>query len=100
MSKYRLTNKAATDLSDIWNYTLETWSERQANLYYEMLITSFQEIAENPASGRLYKEINDDLFGYIANRHVIFYRTIPDDDAVEIIRILHRSMDLKSRMNG
>ena len=33
MADYRLTNKAVADLSDIWNYTCETWSEQQADKY-------------------------------------------------------------------
>lgn len=31
MAKYLLTNKAAEDLSGIWNYTFEAWSEKQAD---------------------------------------------------------------------
>lgn len=27
MPKFNLTNKAVEDLSKIWNYTVETWSE-------------------------------------------------------------------------
>lgn len=38
MAKYSLTNKAVEDLSDIWNYTFDHWSERQADIYYQMLI--------------------------------------------------------------
>lgn len=38
MAKYRFTNKAVEDLASIWNYTFDNWSERQADLYYEMLI--------------------------------------------------------------
>ena len=33
MAKYKLTNKAVEDLSDIWNYTFDHWSERQADFY-------------------------------------------------------------------
>jgi len=46
MAEYRITNKAINDLGDIWNYAVETWSERQADLYYEMLIGFCQHIAE------------------------------------------------------
>lgn len=49
MAKYKLTNKAVEDLANIWNYTFEVWSERQADKYYEMLIWNFQEIANNPS---------------------------------------------------
>lgn len=97
MAKYRFTNKAAKDLSDIWNYTFEAWSERQADLYYHMLIEFCQHIADNPALGKNYEEISENLYGFIANKHIIFYRVISDNE-IEVIRILHGSMDLKNRI--
>lgn len=97
MAKYRFTNKAVEDLSNIWNYTLETWSERQADLYYHMLIEFCQSIADNPNLGKNYEEISESLYGFIANKHIIFYQIISQDE-IEIIRILHGSMDLKNRI--
>ena len=38
MAKFKLTNKAVEDLSKIWDYTFEVWSETQADKYYESLI--------------------------------------------------------------
>ena len=97
MGKYHLTNKAVEDLSDIWNYTADTWSERQADLYYEMLVGFCQYLADNPEFGKNYDEIAEDLYGFRANKHVIFYRTISQNE-IEIVRILHGSMDLKNRI--
>ena len=48
MAKYLLTRKAVEDLADIWNYTFDEWSERQADDYYNMLIASCQKITTNP----------------------------------------------------
>jgi toxin ParE1/3/4 len=48
MAKFKLTNKAVEDLSKIWEYTFEVWSENQADKYYEKLISNCQEIADNP----------------------------------------------------
>jgi len=31
MAKYELTNKAVEDLSKIWEYTFEVWSEKQTD---------------------------------------------------------------------
>jgi toxin ParE1/3/4 len=31
MANYYLTNKAVEDLSEIWYYTYDEWSEKQAN---------------------------------------------------------------------
>lgn len=97
MAKYRITNKAADDLSNIWNYTFATWSEKQADSYYEMLINFCKEFAENPYFGKVYDEISDDLYGFHASKHLIFYKIISNEE-VEIVRILHENMDLKNRV--
>ena len=99
MAKYHFTNKAVEDLANIWNYTFETWSERQADTYYNILIESCQKIVENPRLyGVKYDEITEGLRGYRANKHIIFYQILQDDEIL-IIRILHQRMDLKRRMN-
>jgi len=97
MAKYELTNKAVEDLSKIWDYTFEVWSEKQADKYYEMLISNCQEIADNTDFGKNYDGIVQNLLGIKANRHIIFYRTI-NKKYVEITRILHERMDLKKRI--
>ncbi len=97
MSKYKLTNKAVEDLTKIWDYTFEVWSEKQANKYYEMLIWNCQEIADNPSLGKKYNGITQNLLGIKANRHIVFYRNV-NDEYIEITRILHERMDLKKRI--
>ena len=97
MANYYLTNKAVEDLTEIWNYTFDNWSERQADHYYQIIINSCQEIAENQVSGKNYNGIVQSLFGFRAGRHIIFYRKVANND-VEIIRILHEQMDLKNRI--
>ncbi len=97
MAKYRLTNKAVGDLTQIWTYTLHRWSENQADKYYQMLLDNFNDIANNPDLGKNYSGVFESLLGFKAGRHIIFYRKI-DDNEIEIIRILHEQMDLKSRI--
>ncbi len=97
MVKYELTNKAVQDLSKFWEYTFEVWSEKQADTYYKMLISNFQEIANNPKLGKSYDEITQNLLGIKVSRHIIFYRMI-SENYVEITRILHERMDLKKRI--
>ena len=99
MSNYHLTNEAVQDLSNIWLYTVDTWSEEQADKYYEMLLTTCSNIAGNPNVGKNYNKITKDLFGFPANRHIIFYRIISQSQ-IEITRILHEQMDLKNRILG
>jgi len=97
MAKYELTNKAVADLNGIWEYTLENWSENQADRYYDMLLDVCQDIANNPELGKKYDGIKPELFGLKANRHIIFYRK-SEVKPIEITRILHERMDLKKRI--
>ena len=97
MAEYKLTKKAVVDLNSIWDYTADYWSEYQADKYYNMLIDTCQDIANNPDLGKNYNGVSSDVFGLIANRHIIFYRK-SEDKPIEITRILHERMDLKSRI--
>ncbi|MCM4161350.1 type II toxin-antitoxin system RelE/ParE family toxin [Antarcticibacterium flavum] len=99
MAGFRLTNKAVQDLSGIWEYTREFWSEKQADKYYETLIPICRQIANDPNLGKNYDGITPGLLGLKTNRHIIFYRVM-NENYVEISRILHERMDLKKRISG
>jgi len=85
MARYELTKKATKDLEKIWNYTVDTWSENQADQYYQMLLHSCQDIANGKVNGKPYEGIYSGLLGI-------------NDDLVEIARFLHERMDLKRRV--
>lgn len=96
MAEVRYTHKAVEDLADIWNYTADVWSERQADNYYEMLIASCRKIADNPELfGQEYRKLREGIYGFKVNRHIVFYRIL--SDGIEVVRILHERMDLNSR---
>ena len=99
MAKYELTIKAVEDLNGIWEYTIEMWSEKHADRYYNLLLARCQDIANNPELGKHYEGINNDLFGLKTSRHIIFYRK-RNNLPIEITRILHGQMDLKNRITG
>src|SRR4051812_49416434 len=98
MAKYFLTYKAVEDLSEIWEYTSEMWSENQADKYYELITSLFQKIVENPNLGKNYNEIDTGILGLRVGKHIVFYRLAQSSD-IEILRILHQRMDLKSRID-
>lgn len=97
MASYTLTNKAVLDLSAIWEYTIDTWSEKQADKYYFMLLDTCEDIADGKVSGKNYPEINAEILGCRAGQQILFYRKI-SHNKVEIARILHTQMDLKNRI--
>ena len=98
MANYKLTNKAVDDLSKIWDYTFEVWSENQADKYYEILISTCQDIADNTVLGKSYEGITESLLGMKTGRHIIFYRILKNN-YVEFTRILHERMDVKKRIS-
>lgn len=97
MGRYFLSKKAKMDIEEIWEYTFREWSKTQAEKYYRLLIEEFQYISENSQLGLDYTHIIPDLKAKIFKRHLIFYREIGNKN-IEIIRILHQSMDYKSRL--
>jgi toxin ParE1/3/4 len=98
MAKYVLTNKALEDLSRIWDYTFEVWSEAQADRYYHMIIDSCTDLGAKKVVGKIYSEVHDEILGYKIGQHIIFYRLIKGDK-IEITRILHSRMDLRNKLH-
>ena len=64
MAKFIFTNKAVEDLTKIWDYTYEVWSENQADKYYEGILENCQDLAENQNAGKNYNDISSEIFGY------------------------------------
>lgn len=96
MAKFHLLNRAVDDLAEIWGYTFDEWSEKQADKYYQLLIDACSELAQNPHAGKLYDEISYRLYGQKSGEHIIFYFII-DAQEIEVVRILHVRMDLKRK---
>jgi toxin ParE1/3/4 len=97
MAKYMITIKAVDDLSKIWEYTYETWSENQADKYYNELLENCELLANNQNFGLQYEEISAEIFGYKSGQHIIFYRKL-NENLIEITRFLHSRMELKNRI--
>lgn len=97
MANYHFTNKAVEDLSGIWEYTIENWSEKQADKYYDLLLISCSELAKNPKLGKQYDIVTKGIMGYKTGEHIIFYTVISKNE-IEVTRILHGMMDLKSKL--
>jgi len=98
MAKVVLRQEAIHDLKDIWEYTFDEWSEKQADQYYVTLKIACDVIGEDPKCGKAYWSIKKNLFGLKCRKHIIFYQLVSEAE-VEVIRILHERMDLKSRMS-
>jgi toxin ParE1/3/4 len=97
-AKYRLAPLAEADLEDIWLYTLQNWSLGQADRYYAQLIAAVEGLASGDRIGRSADDIRAGYWKYGEGRHFIFYTV--GDDRLDVIRILHKQMDVDAKFSG
>jgi toxin ParE1/3/4 len=97
--KYRISKRALQDLDEIWYYTFNKWSAKQADNYYNILLNEIELIALDLYSGKSRENIKEGYRSSSIKSHVIFYR-ISEENVVEVIRILHQMMDTESNLNA
>lgn len=89
---------AASRLNEIWQYTVETWDEEQAEAYLSGLISAVENASLNRRSWKVVRHA--DLVGVWFIRyehHFIFFRILPSG-CLGVISILHESMDIPRRL--
>jgi len=96
-NKYRISKQGINDLNDIWIYTLNKWSKKQADRYYDLIIQEIEFIADNFLTGKSAEQTRKNYRVTKVKSHLIFYRKL-ENDIVEIVRILHQRMDIKNRL--
>ena len=96
MLQVRLSPLAQADLDGIWKYTTAQWDEGQAQTYVLGLDASMKLLAENPQMGRAIDEIRKGYFKFPVASHILIYRLKPD--AIEFMRILHKSSDVERHL--
>ena len=98
MAKIGLSRKAISDLDGIWDYTVETWSEEQAAIYYRQIHAAFQGLNSLPAFLEIeYDIIKPGLWGHKVGHHILLYKK-HDDGSIWVDRILHERMDYQRHL--
>jgi toxin ParE1/3/4 len=88
---------ADADLTDIFSYSATTWGWDQAERYTGEIIAIFSRLAADPAAGKPASERHSSLRRHRCGSHLIIVKS--NADAIEIVRILHQSMDIDSRLD-
>lgn len=86
----RLSPAAEADFDDIWVYTSQHWSRKQANTYYDKLFDACEDLASGKKQGRP-SGILPDCKKYSCGSHVIYYTESAQH--CNIVRILHQRQD-------
>tara|TARA_B100000508_G_scaffold85763_1_gene66736 strand:- start:49558 stop:49860 length:303 start_codon:yes stop_codon:yes gene_type:complete len=85
--------KAILDIENIWTYTVDKWSKEQADRYYSLLIDEIEFLRSNYYTGKSAEYIRPGYRVSFVKSHIIFYKVI-DEQKLEIIRVLHKSVDI------
>ncbi|TPE51806.1 type II toxin-antitoxin system RelE/ParE family toxin [Maribrevibacterium harenarium] len=95
MLEIKIRPLARKDLVEIWRYTAKTWGQPQADLYVTNISTQVSKLADNPTMGRSVDEIFTNCRLYPCGRHILLYQVA--HQSLEIVRVLHQSMDVASQ---
>jgi len=98
MMEFRISAAALADLKQIWLFTSEKWSVKQADRYFSLLIDEIEFLCLNPQSGVDYGVIRRGYFKTRVKSHLIFYQVNHIDNQIEVMRILHQKMDVDNEL--
>lgn len=98
MNSFNLTAKAKADLIEIAKYTEKKWSKEQRNFYLKQFDDAFNMISKNPNAGTKCDYIKIDYLKFLQGSHIIFYKKNTTKQ-IEIVRILHKRMDILASLN-
>jgi len=92
MAEYRLSVEADRDIYEIAKYTLDHWSETQAQRYVQGLEALFQRLCDNPRLGKTSDDIRPGCFRHLYRSHMVFFKR-SRESGILIVRVLHAQMD-------
>lgn len=90
--KYVVSSAACSDLLSIWASSADRWDEEQADLYIDAITVRFAWLTRNAGLWHERPELGPGLCSYPEKSHVIIFREA--DGNLQIIRVLHASMDV------
>ena len=96
MKPFVLTRKAKADLEAIAIFTAERWGKEQRNLYLKQFDDAFHRLADAPLAGTTCDYIKSGYRKFPQGSHIIFYKR-GSNSMIEIVRILHKNMDVDSQ---
>lgn len=88
---FKLSQKAAEDFGDIYQYTYINFGERQADCYTDEIEHCLTNLSQAPMMGRDCSELGAGVRRHDFQKHAIFYRVREVD--IFVVRILHQQMN-------
>ncbi len=97
MESFRLLPEAENDLESIWLYSANNWGADQAHAYIDGLVDIFQLLSDNPLMCREQSKFTPLVYIHHHAHHLIVF--ILSDIGIDIVRVLHESMDIGTQLD-
>lgn len=91
----RLLPRAELDLEEIWLYSFERWGQAQADGYLGAFADAFETLSDGRRTGRPVS-VRTGYLKHPVGSHMVYFRVL--SDGIEIVRILHQSMDTEQHL--
>jgi toxin ParE1/3/4 len=88
---YKLSNKAAEDFEQIYEYTYLNFGEDKADIYTDEMDKCLLLLSSSPQIGRSVDKIKKGAYRHDHQHHAIFY--LIENNYIFITRILHQQMN-------
>ena len=95
MRLYDITSETEDDLTSVWLYSEDQWSEAQANKYIRQLYECFDAVVDGRKHIRDLTDIYPDLKSCSCQQHHIFFLA---KERPIIVAVLHQRMSLLERL--
>jgi len=96
MGVYKVSGKAESDVTKMYEYGIETFGLKQAQAYLFGIHDIFQVLSDNSSLGRDASEFIMSLKRFSYKSHTIFY--LATDIDILIIRVLNQNMDYEKNL--
>jgi toxin ParE1/3/4 len=93
MNTFSLTRRAKADLKSIAKFTEKCWGREQRCIYIKQFDDTFHVLSDTPEIGHNCDYIKGNYRKFPQGSHVIFYLIVSQNN-IQIIRILHKNMDV------
>lgn len=89
----KISDTAAGDLKEIWQYVAEH-NENAAGKLIKEITGKLILLRDNPLAGREQNKFLVGLRSFVVKNYFIFY--LPFEDGIDVLRVLHSSRDIES----
>ena len=96
--KLLLTVHARHDIGEIDDFTTARWGAEQSRRYILAVRAACEQLARAPHTGRTRAGLPPGILVRRIGRHFVVYRLNIELDQLEILNILHTSMNIEARV--